>query len=39
MILQLQEGFKLMAFGMSGVFIVTGVVYLSMKLLYKLDQK
>lgn len=39
MLVQLQEGLKLMVFGMSGVFIVTGIVYASMKVLAKLDKK
>lgn len=39
MFIQLQEGLKLMALGMSGVFIVTGIVYISMKILCKLDQR
>lgn len=39
MLVELQEGLKLMLFGMSGVFIVTGVIYASMKILSKLDIK
>lgn len=39
MLEELQQGLRLMAFGMSGVFIVTGIVYASMKLLSKIDQK
>ena len=32
------EGLRLMAFGMSGIFIVTGIVYGLMKILGKLDK-
>ncbi len=39
MLVELQQGLRLMALGMSGVFIVTAMVYVSMKLLSKLDQK
>lgn len=39
MLLQLNEGLKLMILGMSGVFIVTGIVYISMKALCNIDRK
>lgn len=39
MLEELQQGLKLMELGMSGVFIVTGIVYLAMKLLSKIDKK
>lgn len=32
------EGLRLMVFGMSGIFIVTGIVYGFMKILGKLDK-
>lgn len=35
----LQEGLKLMIYGMGGIFIVTGIIYATMKLLSKIDQK
>lgn len=39
MLQQLQEGIRLMLFGMSGVFIVTGIVYLTMRILASIDRK
>ena len=39
MLVGLQQGLILMTLGMSGVFIVTGIVYTSMKILSKIDQK
>ena len=32
------EGLKLMFYGMGGIFLVTGVLYLSIKLLNKIDK-
>ncbi|MGL4910869.1 MAG: OadG-related small transporter subunit [Romboutsia sp.] len=32
------EGLKLMVFGMGGIFLVTGVIYLSIKVLNEIDK-